>query len=158
MPALTLPAKTFLLAGAQYPQEFPWSANIRFARHLGPAQHPAFFCSSRATLNVTRRAMAAYGFCPSGRLFEAAACGTPVISDRWAGLDAFFTPGTEILLADSREDVANALSLSDRELREIGDAAQARALRDHTATARVAKLERLLEQSRNREASLSLTA
>ncbi|MET0221626.1 MAG: glycosyltransferase, partial [Tardiphaga sp.] len=63
----------FLIGGTQYPQDFPWSPNIYFVRHLPPAEHPPFFASSRLTLNVTRQAMADMGWCPSGRLFEAAA-------------------------------------------------------------------------------------
>ena len=82
----------FAIGGAQYPDEFPWTPNIFFVRHLEPAQHPAFFCSSRLTLNVTRRAMKAMGYCPSGRLFEAAACGTPLAyesGERPSDLDMF---------------------------------------------------------------------
>jgi spore maturation protein CgeB len=157
-PARALPSETFLLAGAQYPEGFPWSTNIRFARHLEPAQHAAFFCSSRATLNVTRRAMAAYGHCPSGRLFEAAACGTAVISDQWDGLDEFFSPGAEILLVQNSNDVIAALSLSDTELKRVGEAARERTLRDHTATARAIHLERLLEETRSTNTSVALSA
>jgi spore maturation protein CgeB len=98
-PARRRPAQRFLLGGAQYPQDFPWSDNIFFVRHLPPAEHSAFFCSSRLTLNVTRVAMAEMGWCPSGRLFEAAACGCAILSDQWEGLDAFFAPGREILVA-----------------------------------------------------------
>ncbi|TIS30194.1 MAG: glycosyltransferase, partial [Mesorhizobium sp.] len=78
-PAVRLPDRRFVIGGAQYPQEFPWSDNIFFVRHLPPADHPAFFCSSRLTLNVTREAMARKGWCPSGRLFEAAACGAAIV-------------------------------------------------------------------------------
>ena len=73
--------RRFLIGGAQYPSDFPWTSNIYFVRHLPPAMHPAFYSSSRMTLNVTRRAMADMGYCPSGRLFEAAACGAPLLSD-----------------------------------------------------------------------------
>ncbi|TIO29206.1 MAG: glycosyltransferase, partial [Mesorhizobium sp.] len=104
-PAVRLPDRRFVIGGAQYPQEFPWSDNIFFVRHLPPADHPAFFCSSRLTLNVTREAMARKGWCPSGRLFEAAACGAAIVSDDWPGLDDFFEPGCEILLAHSTDDV-----------------------------------------------------
>ena len=90
-PARRLPQKRFLIGGAQYPESFPWSGNIYFVRHLPPAEHRAFYSSSRLTLNVTRAAMARMGYCPSGRLFEAAACGAPILSDAWEGLDAFFT-------------------------------------------------------------------
>ena len=87
-PARRAPDRRFLIGGAQYPPVFPWTDNIYFVRHLPPAEHPAFYSSSRLTLNVTRRAMAAMGYCPSGRLFEAAACGAPILSDDWEGLDA----------------------------------------------------------------------
>lgn len=149
-PAQERPDKQFLIGGAQYPESFPWTDNIFFTGHLEPGQHPAFFCSGRATLNVTRRAMAEYGFCPSGRLFEAAACGVPLLSDGWEGLDEFFTPGKEILRVDTAEDVLNTLSLSDAELRRVAAAAQERVLREHTADCRVRDLERILGQVRSR--------
>lgn len=141
-PARRSPDQRFLIGGAQYPESFPWTENIFFTGHLEPAQHPAFFCSGRATLNVTRRAMAEYGFCPSGRLFEAAACGVPLLSDRWEGLGEFFAPGEEILLVDTAEDVLRTLSLSDVELQGIAEAARVRTLRDHTNDQRVLDLER----------------
>ncbi len=143
-PARRLPARRFLIGGAQYPESFPWTGNVSFTGHLEPAQHPAFFCSGRATLNVTRRAMAEYGFCPSGRLFEAAACGAPLLTDGWAGLSSFFTPGAEILRVDTAEQALDTLSLSDAELRRVAEAAQARALREHTADCRVLDLEKAL--------------
>ena len=108
-PARRLPRHRFLVGGAQYPEQFPWTLNIFFVRHLPPVEHPAFFSSSRTTLNITRRAMAEMGWCPSGRLFEAAACGTPILSDWWEGLDAFFTPGDEILVAHCADDAIGAL-------------------------------------------------
>jgi spore maturation protein CgeB len=140
-----MPKERFVMGGAQYPDSFPWQANIYFVRHLPPSLHAAFFCSSRATLNITRRSMAEYGYCPSGRLFEAAACGAPIISDWWEGLETFFAPGTEILRADSSDDVMKALALSDRELRLIADAAKQRALEEHTAASRIAELESICE-------------
>jgi spore maturation protein CgeB len=82
-PARRRPELRFVIGGAQYPQTFPWTDNIYFVRHLPPADHPAFYSSSRLTLNVTRRAMAEMGYCPSGRLFEAAACGVPIVTDPW---------------------------------------------------------------------------
>lgn len=142
-PARRMPRAWFQLAGAQYPQDFPWQPNIAFLRHLDPAQHPEFLCSSRATLNVTRAAMARYGYCPSGRLFEAAACGTPILSDGWEGLEMFFTPGKEILRVDTAGDVEAALALSDAELKRIAEAARARVLAQHTAGRRVQELESL---------------
>src|SRR3954470_23883627 len=120
---LRLPDR-FLIGGAQYPQDFPWSDNIYFVRHLPPPEHPAFFSSSRLTLNVTRQAMADMGWCPSGRLFEASACGTPILSDGWDGLDAFFELGREILVVRNTEDAVAALDLSQAELKRIAAASR----------------------------------
>lgn len=144
-PARRLPQHVVLLAGAQYPADFPWTANMHFVRHLPPAEHPAFFSSSRLTLSVTRRAMADNGHCPSGRLFEAAACGTPVVSDWWEGLDAFFAPGREILVARTTDDVVQALELSDAEIDSIATAARERVLAEHTSAHRALDLERLVD-------------
>jgi spore maturation protein CgeB len=140
-PARRLPDRSFLIGGAKYPTDFPWAANIRFVRHMPPPQHPAFFSSSRLTLNVTRKAMAAYGCCPSGRLFEAAACGCPVLSDTWDGLDAFYTPGEEILIASNSEDAVAAMELSDSEIRRIALAARQRTLAEHTSEKRAIDFE-----------------
>lgn len=148
-PARRLNDRRFLIGGAQYPESFPWTENIFFTGHLEPAQHPAFFCSGRATLNVTRRAMAEYGYCPSGRLFEAAACGVPLFSDGWEGLDQFFTPGTEILRVDTAEDVLQTLCLSDMELRHVSEAARERVMREHTNEARALDLETSVQQARH---------
>lgn len=145
-PARRMPHRRFVLAGAQYPHDFPWTSNIYFVRHLPPSQHPAFFASSRATLNITRRAMAQYGYCPSGRLFEAAACGAAIVSDWWEGLDTFFTLQSEILRVDTAEEVMRALDLSDSQLRRIADAARQRALEQHTAHQRALTLESYYEQ------------
>lgn len=147
-PAQRSASKRFLIGGAQYPDGFPWTDNIFFTGHLEPAQHAAFFCSGRATLNVTRRAMAEYGFCPSGRLFEAAACGVPLLTDGWDGLEEFFTPGEEILRVDTPEEVLQTLGLTDTELGRIAEAARERVLREHTADCRVRDLEEALASVR----------
>lgn len=144
-PARQLPRQKFLVGGAQYPPDFPWNQNIWFVRHVPPGEHPAFYCSSRATLNVTRSAMASFGYCPSGRLFEAAACATPIVSDSWEGLDTFFEPGRELLTAISGEDVVDMLARDTEELREIGKAARSRVLAEHTAEHRSCQLISALE-------------
>jgi len=146
-PARQRPARRFLIGGAQYPQDFPWAPNIYFVRHLPPGEHPAFFSSSRLTLNVTRTAMAEMGWCPSGRLFEAAACGAPILTDTWDGLDAFFTPGEEILVARDTTDALAALDLSDAELRRIAERARERVLAEHTSARRAADLLRALDDA-----------
>ncbi|HYO84309.1 MAG TPA: glycosyltransferase [Bryobacteraceae bacterium] len=147
VPARHLPDRRFVIAGAQYPDSFPWTRNMYFMRHLEPALHPAFFCSSRATLNVTRRAMADMGYCPSGRLFEASSCGVPVISDVWEGIDQFYKPGDEIVLCRTSQDMLNALSMSDAEFRRIGNNARERTLAEHTAERRALEFESALEEA-----------
>jgi spore maturation protein CgeB len=149
-PARSLRNETFQLAGAQYPESFSSLPNIAFVPHLAPQLHPAFFCSSRATLNITRGVMAEYGYCPSGRLFEAAACGVPIVSDGWDGLDMFLTPGEEILRVDSAIDVIEALSLPKAELRRIAEAARERTLANHTAERRVMELEDICDRAGDR--------
>lgn len=146
-PALRRPGRRFLIGGAQYPQDFPWTKNIFFVRHLPPPEHPAFFSSSRLTLNVTRRAMAEMGWCPSGRLFEAAACGAAILSDSWDGLDAFFTPGREILVARTTQEAVAAIDLTEAELRRIAKAARERTLAEHTSDSRVEALEAVLNEA-----------
>jgi spore maturation protein CgeB len=140
------PDANFIIGGAQYPSNFPWTENIFFLRHVAPDQHPRFYAAARLTLNVTRQAMAALGWCPSGRLFEAGACAAPIISDWWEGLDEFFLPGREILIARTTDDVLAALDVSDAELNSIGAAARERILTRHTAENRAAELETLLAQ------------
>ncbi len=139
-PARLRPEARFVIGGAQYPEAFPWTSNTYFVRHLPPPEHPAFYSSARLTLNVTRDAMARMGWCPSGRLFEAAACGVPILSDQWPGLDEFFTPGEEILVAETTEDALAALDLSDAELDRIAGRALERTLAEHTAARRAAEM------------------
>jgi spore maturation protein CgeB len=145
-PARRRPHNRFMIGGAQYPADFPWGANVFFWRHVAAHEHPRFYASARSTLNVTRQAMAAFGWCPSGRLFEAAACGTPIVSDWWEGLDEFFAPEREIIVVRTTEDVLAALESSDAELSRIGAAARERVLAGHTAARRAAEFETLLSQ------------
>jgi spore maturation protein CgeB len=144
-PAQRMPQRKFMLGGAQYPDDFPWNENVWFVEHVPPPEHPAFYSSSKATLNVTRSAMANFGYCPSGRLFEAAACSTPVISDKWEGLDEFFEPGREILVATSADDVVHAIELGDEELRRMGKAAREKVFSAHTADHRSREFLQLVE-------------
>jgi spore maturation protein CgeB len=145
-PARAAEQRVFLIGGAQYPDAFPWTANTFFVRHVPPAEHSAFYASSRFTLNVTRQAMAAMGYCPSGRLFEAAACGAPIVSDAWEGLEQFFAPGSEITVARTTADVLDALDMDDGERARIARAARERVLSRHTAAVRVSELESALER------------
>jgi spore maturation protein CgeB len=145
-PALRLCHLKFCVAGPQYPEGIDWPDNVERIDHLPPAEHPAFYAASRYTLNVTRADMIAAGWSPSVRLFEAAACATPVISDRWEGIESLFQPGREIVLADETEDVISRLT-SDADGSEIGLAARERVLAAHTAAHRAAELERYIEQA-----------
>ncbi|HEX3594323.1 MAG TPA: glycosyltransferase [Polyangiaceae bacterium] len=152
-PARASGSLRFVLGGASYPAEVSWPDNVVLFPHVPPPQHPAFFCSSRLTLSVTRNTMARLGYCPSGRLFEAAACGAAVLSDDWEGLDKFFEPGKEILIVRSTEDVLDALQLSDAEVRRIAEAGRARVLAEHTAAHRAGELERILARLGSRRAA-----
>ncbi len=147
-PARARPGGRFLIGGAQYPADFPWTANIFFVRHLPPPDHPAFFSSGRLTLNVTRHAMAAMGWCPSGRLFEAAACGAAILTDPWDGLDRFFAPGEDLLVARDTADALAAVDLSDAELRRIAEAGRARVLAEHTSEHRARDFEAAVTAAR----------
>ena len=153
-PARRRPHLRFLIGGALYPQEFPWGRNIYFVRHLPPGEHPAFFASARATLNITRADMANMGWCPSGRLFEAAACGAPILTDAWEGLDTFFMPGRELIVVRSANDVLDALDRSDEELKRIAENARERVLVEHTSRRRAQELLSILNGARERVSDL----
>jgi spore maturation protein CgeB len=141
-PARRLPAERFVVAGPQYPQQIRWPSNVERLEHLPPSAHPSFYAAQAFTLNVTRRDMVRAGWSPSVRLFEAAACGVPVISDRWEGLDRFFRPGVEILVADDTDEVVRHLNETDEEERRaIGERARSRVLAEHTAERRAEELE-----------------
>jgi len=121
---------------------------VRRILHLNPRWHPHFYSSSRITLNVTRRDMVQAGYSPSVRLFEAAACGAAIASDNWPGLESFFTPGKEILLPISADDIVRYLcDLSDLELHQIGRAAMDRVLSEHTSQIRALEFEQAVERS-----------
>jgi spore maturation protein CgeB len=142
------PCARFVVAGAQYPAALVWPPNVARIEHLSPGEHASFYGSSPLTLSVTRAAMARLGYCPSGRLFEAAACGVPVLSDGWPGLERFFTPGEEILVARNTGEALAALALSPEALARIGRAARDRALAEHTAERRASELLSILQANR----------
>lgn len=144
-PARDWPQGRFVVAGPQYPSGIAWPRNTERIEHLSPREHRGFYCSQRFTLNVTRAEMVRAGYSPSVRLFEAAACGVPVISDRWEGLESFFAPGEELLVADGPADVLRYLrDLPEPACRELGEKARARVLSSHTAAHRAAELEEYL--------------
>src|SRR3954470_23301954 len=122
-PARALAQQSFVLAGAQYPSRPDWPVNLQRVDHIPPAEHAEFYCAQRFTLNATRADMAARGYSPSVRLFEAAACGVPVISDDWPGLDTLFEPGEEILVAHTAREVRDLLGMPEERRKEIAAAA-----------------------------------
>ena len=141
-PARRLPHQTFVVAGPQYPATIEWPANVTRLEHVPPEEHAAFYASCRYTLNVTRADMIAAGWSPSVRLFEAAACGTPILSDRWAGLDRLLEPGVEIELVDDADAVVAILKGKPEPARQAMAArARARVLAEHTAAHRAEGLE-----------------
>jgi len=140
-PARRLPHLRFVVAGPQYPDTIRWPENVERIDHLPPAEHPAFYAASRFTLNVTRQDMVAAGWSPSIRLFEAGACGTPIISDIWPGLETLLEPGREIVLAPGSEAVIAALSKLEPEVKAIGEAGRRRILAAHTPAHRAETLE-----------------
>jgi spore maturation protein CgeB len=146
VPARRLAHKKFIVAGPQYPQSVEWPDNVERIVHLNPRHHAEFYCSSRMTLNVTRREMVIAGYSPSVRLFEAAACAAAMVSDNWPGLQEFFEPGREILVPTGCDDVVHYLSGYDSsELRRIGRAARERVLQSHTSEVRAREFEQAVE-------------
>lgn len=123
----------FVVAGPQYPPEVQWPGNVQRIEHLPPGEHRGFYNRQRFTLNVTRADMVAVGWSPSVRLFEAAACATPIVSDEWDGLDQLFRPGEEILIARSASQVTEWLrTVPEERRRATGIAARQRFLAEHT--------------------------
>lgn len=140
----------FFLAGSMYPWGWDWGSNVTKTEHVPPSEHSALYSSSRITLNITRADMAASGYCPSGRFFEAAACATPIISDWFDGLDHFFTPGEELFVAGSTEDVLHAIKNSDGSLKEMAARARERTLDEHTGDRRAEQFLHYCETARSR--------
>jgi spore maturation protein CgeB len=135
------------VAGPQYPGTIEWPRNVRRVEHLPPREHRRFYNAQRFALNVTRAEMIRAGWSPSVRLFEAAACGVPIISDWWDGLDSLFEPGREILIAEKSADVSRFLRKSDDERLRIGARARERVLAEHTAAHRARELEGYVEEA-----------
>ena len=141
-PAQEFPDERFVVAGPQYPSNINWPANVERIEHLPPAQHRHFYNSQNYTLNVTRQDMIKAGYSPSVRLFEAAACGVPIISDLWEGLDSLFEPMSEILIAQNSQQVLDYFTNTSEENRKlIGERARKKVLSAHTAKARAKELE-----------------
>ena len=148
-PAKRFPQQSFVLAGSMYPWDITMPSNVQYLEHVGPADHSALYSSSRATLNITRAEMAEYGYCPSGRLFEAAACGTPILSDNWDGMDSFFADQREILLVNATSDVLTALAMSHEQLAGMAARARERTLDEHTGTRRAQQMLAAIESTKS---------
>jgi spore maturation protein CgeB len=148
-PARDWPHGKFIVAGPQYPKTLDWPGNVVRVDHVPPHLHARFYNSQRFTLNVTREDMVASGFAPSVRLFEAAACGVPILSDDWPGLDEIFTPEKEIrIVRDTQDVLRNLRQLSRDEASAIGARARARVLSAHTSEHRARELEQHVAAAR----------
>ncbi|MBV8809038.1 MAG: glycosyltransferase [Acidobacteriaceae bacterium] len=141
------PERRFIVAGPQYPKELNWPPNIERIEHLPASHHREFYNSQRLTLNVTRRDMIRAGYSPSVRLFEAAACGTAILTDEWPGLRTFFRLGSEILPVRSTEDVTSHIQMAADQRLEMAEKARRRTLRFHTAAVRAEEFERYVDAS-----------
>jgi len=142
--AHSAPELRFVLGGSGWDDvELP--PNVRWIGHVPTSEHRAWNCSAHIVMNINRNDMAATGFSPPTRVFEAAGCASCVLTDAWTGIETFFVPGREILVAGTAGDVVDAVrATSAEDARQIGGAARARVLRDHTYTARAAQLEAAL--------------
>ncbi len=141
-PAREWSAGRFVVAGPMYPKSIRWPANVQRIEHLSPRHHREFYNAQRFTLNVTRADMIRAGYSPSVRLFEAAACGTPIVSDEWEGLDSILRIGSEVLVARTASECVRILRETSAEERQaMGDRARRRVLSAHTAAHRAAELE-----------------
>lgn len=143
--ARRLPKKKFLVVGSMFPEGMDWPMNVWYKPHLSPEHHPAFYSSCSATLNITRKVMADMGHCPSGRLFEAAACGTPIVSDYFAGMEEFFR-SDQILTVNNTDEAEQAFTMSQGELRAMAMRARERTLDEHTGTVRARQMVEALER------------
>ena len=142
-PARLWPEGRFNVTGPQYPSTIHWPDNVVRSEHSAPDAHSAFYASQRYTLNITRADMIRAGFSPSVRLFEAAVCGTPIISDWWPGLDTLFRPDVEIVVAHKPEDVLHTLrDMSEHARAAMADRARSRVLQHHTGRHRADELMR----------------
>jgi spore maturation protein CgeB len=145
--ASDVPHRYFAVAGPQYPVDTKWPRNVDRIEHLPATQHRSFYNAQSFTLNLTRQDMITAGHSPSVRLFEAAACGTPILTDKWAGLGEFFEPFTEIVPVSTPAEVTSYLQMPDEQRLEIAERARRRTLRYHTAAVRAHEFEARIRKS-----------
>ncbi|GGK64475.1 glycosyltransferase [Rufibacter glacialis] len=142
--AAKLPEQQFIIGGSGWGDK-PMSANVNYIGHVYTKEHNAFNCTPKAVLNISRESMARYGFSPATRVFEAAGAGACIITDYWEGIDFFFEPDTEILVAKDGEEVAKLMQgLTPERAKAIGEAAYKKVLAQHTYSHRADELEQLL--------------
>lgn len=145
-----LPRNRFVVAGGQYPQPDKWPPNVDYIEHISPEKHHAFYNAQRFTLNITGAPIAALGYSPSARIFESASCGVPVISDPWLGLESFFKPNEEILVAEDAAKVVKYLTTIDAEKRDkLGARARSRFTKAHSPVNRAKSLEKYFNEAQN---------
>lgn len=149
-PARRMPERSFMVVGSQYPAGLHWPGNVHKVDHLPPRSHAAFYGRQRCTLNLTRADMRAAGYSPSVRVFEAAACGTPIISDAWSGIEEVLVPGEQILLAHSADDVVRYLTQSDAVLEQVAKRARERVLDAHSSVHRAGQLVTYIAEAKRR--------
>jgi spore maturation protein CgeB len=138
------PGSSFVLGGSGW-EDKPRSSNVRYVGHVYTHQHNEFNSSNRLLLNVNRDSMVAAGFSPATRIFEAAGAGACIVSDAWEGIENFFEPNREILIAESGEEVSRHLRDRDSaSVAAIGAAARRRVLADHTYDQRALEVEKAL--------------
>ncbi len=147
-PANTLMNQKFVVAGPQYPKDIQWNPNVQRIEHLPPSGHRGFYNAQRFTMNVTRADMIKAGYSPSVRLFEAAACGTPIISDYWEGIESIFDIGSEILISISAADTINYLTeINEEERKALGERARQKVMNHHTGAHRAVELEKYYQRA-----------
>jgi len=149
-PARRQPSRRFVVAGAQYPANIVWPDNVERIEHLSPSHHAEFYSGLGWTLNLTRTDMVELGYSPSVRLFEAAACATPIISDRWAGLEEIFRLGREVAIAEDQQEIVTLLARSPSSRAVMGRAARKRVFAEHTSAHRASQFEAVLYEAQAR--------
>ncbi len=150
--AVRLKDHQFGITGIGYTGGNNWPRNIQYIDYLAPDGHRNFYSGYKYALHVTRRNLVTSGYSPGIRLFEAAACGVPIISDYWEGMEEFFEPGKEILLSESTGDTINIiLTTPDEVLKEITDRALKKVTQQHSSSRRAIELLSYYLEVKNRK-------
>jgi spore maturation protein CgeB len=149
-PARALPTMRFVLGGSGWDEHLALGSNVHYVGHVYTRDHNAFNCTPLAVININRDSMAATGYSPPTRVFEAAGAGACLICDMWRGIEQFLDPQSEVIAVESGAEVATVLARLTPDLaRQIGEAARRRILAHHTYAHRAAQLHRLLAGGAN---------